>query len=168
MTYYGYHHATTTIFLSIKVQLITMHNHSKEPPYSPQSTEQTANSFLSSTSSSEEQSLSATPQERSHNCPLTCPNRHTINRKTVVGGGYIFALIVAALLGIQSLDASYKRVNGEEDFNFATKSPPSVILIIGLTLIGLGLGIEIDKTTIFSSTKELMKGFVDSSSNEEN
>ncbi|HEY9676248.1 MAG TPA: hypothetical protein V6D11_32700 [Waterburya sp.] len=143
-----------------------MHNHSKKPQSSAQSKEQTANGFMSSTPPAEEQSSSATPQGERHPCPLSCPNRQTRTRRTVVGGGYIFALIVAALLGIQSLDASYKRVNGEEDFNFATKSPPSVILIIGLTLIGLGLGIEIDKTTIASSTKELINGFVDSSSNE--
>ena len=121
------------------------------------STEQTANDSISS----------AIPTQASHTCPLHCPNRQTRARQRVVGGGYLFALIVAALLGMQSLNASYKRINGEEDFLFATKSPPSAILIIGLTLIGLGLGIEIDKKTITSSAKVLFNGLVDSSATEE-
>jgi uncharacterized membrane protein YczE len=91
---------------------------------------------------------------------VDCPNRHSAKRRTVVGGGYIFALIVALLLGIQSLDASYKRVNGEENVTFATKSPPSAILIVGLTLVGLGLGIEIDKSILSASSKGFVKSLV--------
>lgn len=100
------------------------------------------------------------PSEASHTCPVDCPNRHSEKRRTVVGGGYIFALIVALLLGIQSLDASYKRVNGEENVTFATKSPPSAILIVGLTLVGLGLGIEIDKSILSASSKGFIKSIV--------
>jgi hypothetical protein len=95
--------------------------------------------------------------EECHACPVDCPNRHSGKSRTVVGGGYIFALIVALLLGIQSLDASYKRVNGEENVTFATKSPPSAILIVGLTLVGLGLGIEIDKSILSASSKGFVK-----------
>ncbi len=106
-----------------------------------------------------------TPKE-SHSCPFDCPNRRHKARQPVVGGGYIFALLVAVILAIQSFDASYKRVHGEEDVVFATKTPPSTILILGLTLIGLGLGIEIDKTAIFSSTKGLLGGLVNDSKSE--
>lgn len=111
---------------------------------------------------------SATPTEECHNCPIDCPNRQLKARKPVLGGGYIFALIVAVILGMQCLEASYKRIHGEEDFLFATKSPPSAILIVGLTLIGLGLGIEIDKTIIASNTKGLIRGLVHYSQSEEN
>lgn len=100
-----------------------------------------------------------TPEE-CHNCPIDCPNRHSAKGRTVVGGGYLFALIVALLLGMQSLDASYKRVNGEEDVTFATKSPPSAILIMGLTLVGLGLGIEIDKSILSATSKGFVKSIV--------
>lgn len=110
---------------------------------------------------------SATPPEASHSCPMNCPNRGAKSRQPVVGGGYIFALIVAVLLGMQCLEASYKRVQGQEDFLFATKSPPSAILIAGLTFIGLGLGIEIDKTMLMSSTKDLLRGLLSDSKTEE-
>lgn len=98
---------------------------------------------------------------------MDCPNRRAKARQPVVGGGYLFALIVAVLLGMQCLEASYKRVHGEEDLLFATKSPPSAILIAGLTFIGLGLGIEIDKTMVLSSTKDLLRGLISDSKTEE-
>jgi hypothetical protein len=104
-----------------------------------------------------------TRTEECHNCPIDCPNRQSKARQRVLGGGYIFALIVALLLAMQCLDASFKRVHGEDDFLFATKSPPSALLIAGLTLIGLGLGIEIDKTMISSTTKGLLRGIVNDS-----
>jgi|ERR687886_316578 hypothetical protein len=110
---------------------------------------------------------SATSIEECHNCPIDCPNRKPKPRQPVLGGGYIFALIVAVLLALQCLDASFKRVHGEDDFLFATKSPPSALLIAGLTLIGLGLGIEIDKRMISSSAKGLLTGLVNSSKSEE-
>ncbi|MGB7441708.1 MAG: hypothetical protein WA919_11615 [Coleofasciculaceae cyanobacterium] len=100
-------------------------------------------------------------------CPVNCPNRRTEARKPVLGGGYVFALIVASLLAIQSIDASYKRVNGEEDLIFATKTPSSSILVIGLTLVGLGLGIEIDKSIIHFGSQRLLKGLIHYSSSEE-
>jgi hypothetical protein len=111
---------------------------------------------------------SSTPTEEYHPCPIDCPNRQTNARKPVLGGGYLFALIVAVILGIQCLDASYQRVRGEEDFLFSTKSPPSAILIAGLTLIGMGLGIEVDKTILASSTKGLIRRLVNYSQVEEN
>jgi len=104
-----------------------------------------------------------TRTEECHNCPIDCPNRQSKARQRVLGGGYIFALIVALLLAMQCLDASFKRVHGEDDFLFATKSPPSALLIAGLTLIGLGLGIEIDKTMISSTAKGLLRGIVNNS-----
>jgi hypothetical protein len=106
---------------------------------------------------------SITRTEECHNCPIDCPNRQSKSRQPVLGGGYIFALIVALLLAMQCLDASYKRVHGEDDFLFATKSPPSALLIAGLTFIGLGLGIEIDKTMISSTAKGLLRGMVNDS-----
>lgn len=109
----------------------------------------------------------ATPTQECDNCPIDCPNRQTTARKPVLGAGYIFALIVAVILGMQCLEASYKRVHGEEDVLFSTKSPPSTVLIVGLTLIGLGLGIEIDKTMITSSTKGLIRGLVNYSKSED-
>jgi uncharacterized membrane protein YczE len=111
---------------------------------------------------------SSTPAKECHHCPIDCPNRQTNARKPVLGGGYLFALIVAVILGIQCLDASYKRVHGEEDFLFSTKSPPSAILITGLTLIGMGLGIEVDKTILASTAKGLIRGLVNYSKAEEN
>lgn len=108
-----------------------------------------------------------TPSESSDNCPINCPNRRSKAKQPVLGGGYLFALIVAILLGMQCLDASYKRINGEEDFLFATKSPSSVILITGLTLIGLGLGIEIDKTMLSLGAKSILQGLLHSSNHEE-
>lgn len=102
------------------------------------------------------------------NCPINCPNRYSKARRPVLGGGYIFALIVALILAIQSVDGSYKRVDGEEDIIFATKSPPSALLVIGLTLIGLGLGVEIDKSFFLSSSKQLLRGIVISSPDEVN
>lgn len=110
---------------------------------------------------------SPAPPEENHNCPINCPNRQPKGRQPVLGGGYIFALIVALILAFESLDASYKRVQGVEDIVLATKSPPSYILVIGLTLIGLGLGIEIDKSVFFSNSKELIKGMIASSLSEE-
>lgn len=111
--------------------------------------------------------IPAIANEYSHSCPINCPNRQTKTKQRVVGGGYLFALIVAVLLGLQCLDASYKRVRGEEDLLFSTKSPPSAIIIAGLTLIGLGLGIEIDKSMISSTAKSLLGGLANSSSSEE-
>lgn len=105
--------------------------------------------------------------EENSSCPIDCPNRRSQDRQPVLGAGYIFSLIVATLLAFQSLDASYKRVNGEEDIIFATKSPPSTVLVIGLTLIGLGLGIEIDKSIISLNPKELIRGIVDYSQEED-
>jgi len=99
-------------------------------------------------------------------CPIDCPNRHKEARKPVLGGGYVFALIVASLLAIQSFDASYKRINGEEDLIFATKTPSSSILVIGLTLVGLGLGIEIDKSILHFGSQKLLKGLIHYSSSE--
>jgi hypothetical protein len=107
-----------------------------------------------------------TRTEECQNCPMDCPNRQSSARQRVLGGGYIFALIVALLLAMQCLDASYKRVHGEDDFLFATKSPPSALLIAGLTFIGLGLGIEIDKTMISSTAKALLRGIVNDSQSE--
>ncbi len=109
---------------------------------------------------------SPAPSEQNHNCPVSCPNRQSHGRKPVLGAGYIFALIVAVIIGFESLEASYKRVNGEEDFLFNTKSPPPTILIAGLTLIGLSLGIEIDKSILLSGSKELLKSFVSSDKSE--
>ncbi len=113
--------------------------------------------------SREDISSTVTRPENCHNCPIDCPNRQSKARQRVLGGGYIFALIVAILLAMQCLDASFKRVHGEDDFLFATKSPPSALLIAGLTLIGLGLGIEIDKTMISSTAKGLLRGIVNDS-----
>jgi hypothetical protein len=107
-----------------------------------------------------------TRTEECQKCPMDCPNRQSSARQRVLGGGYIFALIVALLMAMQCLDASYKRVHGEDDFLFATKSPPSALLIAGLTFIGLGLGIEIDKTMISSTAKALLRGIVNDSQSE--
>jgi len=112
--------------------------------------------------------IPAIVNESSHSCPINCPNRQTKAKQRVLGGGYLFALIVAMLLGLQCLDASYKRVHGEEDLLFSTKSPPSAMIIAGLTLIGLGLGIEIDKSMISSAAKSLLGGLGNSSKSEEN
>lgn len=108
----------------------------------------------------------ATTTDENYHCPINCPNRQGKEKQPVVGGGYLFALIVAIFLGIQSFDASYKRIHGKEDFIFATKSPPSILLITSLTLIGLGLGIEIDKTMVSSTAKGLLGGLIDTSKSE--
>ena len=111
---------------------------------------------------------STTRPGENYHCPLNCPNRQANTKHTVIGGGYLFALIVAVFLGIQSFEASYKRIHGEEDFLFTTKSPPSILLISSLTLIGLGLGIEIDKTMISSTAKGLLGSLINTSNSEEN
>ncbi|AOY83987.1 hypothetical protein BJP36_32745 [Moorena producens JHB] len=95
------------------------------------------------------------------------PTRNHNEKQPIVRGGYVFALIVAMILGFQSLEASYERVNGQENISFATKSAPSSLLVSGLTLIGLGLGIEIDKSTIFSKGKGIIQLLVNSSMDEE-
>ena len=95
------------------------------------------------------------------------PTDNHNQKQPIVREGYIFALIVAMILGFQSLEASYERVNGEENISFATKSAPSSMVLTGLTLIGFGLGIEIDKSTIFSKGKGIIQLLVNSCMDEE-
>ena len=108
------------------------------------------------------QSINSVPSGN-HNCEASTsglvnyPTDNHNEKQPIVRGGYIFALIVAMILGFQSLEASYERVNGEENISFATKSAPSSMVVTGLTLIGLGLGIEIDKSTISSKSKGILE-----------
>ncbi|NET85897.1 MAG: hypothetical protein F6J94_29620 [Moorea sp. SIO1F2] len=118
------------------------------------------------------QSINSVPSgnqncEASTSSLVNYPTRNHNDKQAIVRGGYIFALIVAMILGFQSLEASYERVNGEENISFATKSPPSSLLVSGLTLIGLGLGIEINKSTIFSKGKGIIQLLVNSSMDEQ-
>ena len=108
------------------------------------------------------QSINSVPSgnqtsEASTSSLVNYPTRNHNEKQPIVRGGYVFALIVAMILGFQSLEASYERVNGEENISFATKSVPSSLLVSGLTLIGLGLGIEIDKSTISSKSKGIIE-----------
>lgn len=95
------------------------------------------------------------------------PTDNHNEKQPIVRGGYVFALIVAIILGFQSLEASYERVNGQENISFATKSPPYSLVVTQLTLIGLGLGIEIDKSTVLSKSKGIIQLLVNSCIDEE-
>ncbi|NEO12371.1 MULTISPECIES: hypothetical protein [unclassified Moorena] len=118
------------------------------------------------------QSINSVPSgnqnyEASTSALVNYPTDNHNEKQPIVRGGYVFALMVAMILGFQSLEASYERVNGQENISFATKSPPYSLVVTELTLIGLGLGIEIDKSTIFSKGKGIIQLLVNSSMDEE-
>lgn len=84
-------------------------------------------------------------------------NDNKPHRTTPVGAGYLFALIVALILGSQMVDFRYSKSKGEEDILLATKQPGVAWVLSCTLLIGLGLGIEIDKSEIGKAVTEVVR-----------
>lgn len=90
-------------------------------------------------------------------CPHECPNRRPA-KSASVGGGYIFSLIVTLFLASQCFQFSYQRQSGAEDLSFSSQVPPVHVLVGCLALIGLGLGIEIDKSSVTGAIAQALTG----------
>ncbi len=87
-------------------------------------------------------------------CPATCPRRQQNSR---LGAGYVFSAIVSLLLALSCVHISYRlHADRTEELLVATQTPPDHVLIVALTLIGLGLGIEIDKSALTGAIASLL------------
>lgn len=74
-----------------------------------------------------------------------------------VRAGFVFSLFIAGLLASQSIDLSYSNGKDGESLNLKTKTPDIAWLIICTPLIGLGLGVELDKSEIGKALAEVVK-----------
>lgn len=77
-------------------------------------------------------------ENRSQECPLTCPNRMSRLGK---GYSFLFSIALTALLAWQSCDLKYSKADGWE---LKTRDVPLALLLPCLLLIAGALGINTD------------------------
>lgn len=74
-----------------------------------------------------------------------------------VRAGFLFSFFVAALLATQSINFSYSKGKGGEEVVLRTQTPDILWLIICTPLIGLGLGVEVDKSEMGRALAEVAR-----------
>lgn len=85
------------------------------------------------------------------------PQPHSPKEPKSVRAGFVFSLFVATLLATQGIDFSYSNGKDGEALVLKTKTPDIAWLIICTPLIGLGLGVEVDKSEMGKALAEVVK-----------
>lgn len=75
-----------------------------------------------------------------------------------VGAGFLFSLLMSFVLFSQAIDFSYSKAKGDEEIVLKGKTPDILWLLVCAPLIGLGLGVEVDKSSIGKAIASSVKG----------
>lgn len=70
--------------------------------------------------------------------------------------GYCFALLLSLILVGSQLKGSYRKENGEENLTLELTPPNKELLVFILPLIGLSLGVEVDKARLREIARRLL------------
>lgn len=84
----------------------------------------------------------------------------------IPGAGFVFSLIMSVLLASQAIDWSYSKSPDREEVILKSKTPDALWLIICSPLIGLGLGIEVDKSEMGRAMAAVVRRYLGGHSDE--